>query len=426
MPTDRPRSGKPDTAAAATTSIPVVLVDDSRVSRRFLRSALESTPEFEVVGEASNGREAVAQVERLRPAAVLMDLDLPIMNGMEAIERIMAIRPTPIVVYSAFVDADHSANVMEALAAGAVDVFAKPEWGEGGRLDEHADELRRRLRVAARVKVITHPRGRLRGADPGVRDLKASAVPALPAEAPPAQATAEQRPVARTAVKAPGPASTVALPDTPSASTSRPDRRRATEKIEPRTTITQLVAIGASTGGPQALATVLSNLPADFSPAILVVQHMAEGFIPGLVSWLDGLLALRVVQGESGRRLQPGTITVAPSGRNLLVQTRLRVVCEPAPAKQFHIPGIDASFTSVAEAVGAEAVGVLLTGMGRDGAVGLKAMRDRGATTLGQDEATSAVYGMPQAGFELGAVEHQLPIGEIGPALLTLVQGTSA
>ncbi len=116
---------------------------------------------------------------------------------------------------------------------------------------------------------------------------------------------------------------------------------------------------------------------------------MAEGFIPGLVSWLDGLLPLPVVQGESGRRLQPGTITIAPSGRNLLVRDQLRVVCEPAPEKQFHVPGIDASFASIADSVGDGAIGVLLTGMGRDGAVGLKAMRDRGATTLGQDEATS-------------------------------------
>ena len=408
MTPERPTGAKSAPATVTAPSVSIVLVDDSRVQRRFLRSALEATTEFEVVGEASNGREAVAMVERLGPAAVLMDLELPVMNGIEAIERIMASRPTPIVVYSAFVDAAHSANAIEALAAGAVDVFAKPEWGEGGRLDEHADEIRRRLRVAASVRVITHPRGRLRGTDQADR--------ALPQ--PPAAGTRGTS--AKPAVKA-APAKAVKAPAARAGS-----RKRATEGITPRATVTQLVAIGASTGGPQALATVLSHLPRDFSPAILVVQHMAEGFIPGLVSWLDGLLELPVVQGESGRRLQPGTITVAPSGKNLLVRDRLRVVCEPAPEKQFHVPGIDASFVSVADAVGEEAIGVLLTGMGRDGAVGLKAMRERGATTLGQDEATSAVYGMPHAGFEIGAVEHQLPIGEIGPALLTLVRGEPA
>jgi chemotaxis response regulator CheB len=182
-----------------------------------------------------------------------------------------------------------------------------------------------------------------------------------------------------------------------------------------------LLAIGASTGGPQALATVLGALPADFGPAVLVVQHMAEGFIPGLVSWLDQLCPLPVVMGATGRRLMPGTVTIAPSGLNLLVRDHLRVVCEPAPERQFHVPGIDASFESIAESVGAEAIGVLLTGMGRDGAAGLKAMRERGALTIGQDEATSAVYGMPAAAFAAGAVEHQLPLPEIAPLVLGLL-----
>jgi two-component system chemotaxis response regulator CheB len=360
----------------------LLLVDDSPVQRRFLRGALEASPEFCIAGEARNGREAVAMVERLRPAAVLMDLDLPVMNGIEAIERIMASRPTPIVVYSAFVDGENSTNAIEALAAGAVDVVAKPQWGEGGRLDEYADELRRRMRVASRVRVITHPRGRLRTTVPVVTRNVArdEATIGNPVTAAVAAATARR----------PG---TVAL-----------------------------LAIGASTGGPQALATLLGDLPADFAPAVLVVQHMAEGFIPGLVSWLDQICPLPVVMGATGRRLQPGTVTVAPSGLNLLVRDHLRVVCEPAPVRQFHVPGIDASFESIAASVGAEAIGVVLTGMGRDGAAGLKAMRERGAVTIGQDEATSAVYGMPAAAWAGGAVEHQLPLPEIAPLIRTLVE----
>jgi two-component system chemotaxis response regulator CheB len=167
---------------------------------------------------------------------------------------------------------------------------------------------------------------------------------------------------------------------------------------------------------------VLGALPLDFEPAVLVVQHMAEGFIPGLVSWLDDIVPMPVVMGGSGKRLQPGTVTVAPSGLNLLVRDHLRVVCEPAPERQFHVPGIDASFLSIADSVGAEAVGVMLTGMGRDGAEGLRVMRERGASTIGQDEATSAVYGMPQAAFAAGAVERQLPLPEIGAAIRTLVE----
>ena len=353
----------------------VVVVDDSPVQRRFLRGAVEADPDFTVVGEARNGKEAVALVLRLRPAVVLMDLDLPVMSGLEAIERIMAGSPTPILVYSAHVRGDEGDNALEALAAGAVDVMAKPGPDDTGSLDEYADQLRRKLRVCARVRVITHPRGRLRQEDRPVSALLAAKAPTLdpPIEAPVLEGV-------------------------------------------------KLIAIGASTGGPQAVLEVLRGLPADLTQAVLVVQHMAEGFIPGLASWLDQLVPMPVVVGGSGRRLQPGTVTIAPSGANLLVQdSRLRVMCVPPESGQFHVPGIDQCFESIATSLGPDAIGVLLTGMGRDGAVGLKAMRDRGAMTLGQDEATSTVYGMPQAAFAQGAVDRQLPIGEVGPTLLALL-----
>jgi two-component system chemotaxis response regulator CheB len=351
----------------------VVVVDDSAVQRRFVRTAVEADPSFTVVGEARNGKEAVALVARLRPAAVLMDLDLPVMSGIEAIERIMAASPTPILVYSAHVDGEQSANALEALAAGAVDVLAKPSPDDPGTLEEYADQIRRRLRVAARIRVITHPRGRLRASSPP--------------------------PSSRLSLTVPAP--------------------RADAQLRPGV---KLIALGASTGGPQALLAVLKELPVDLEQAVLVVQHMAEGFIPGLAAWLDQLVPLPVVVGGSGKRLLPGTVTIAPSGGNLLVQDdRLRVLCTAPEAGQFHVPGIDQCFTSIAEALGPDAVGVLLTGMGRDGAAGLKAMRSRGAATLGQDEATSTVYGMPQAAFALGAVERQLPVREIAPAVLELV-----
>jgi two-component system, chemotaxis family, protein-glutamate methylesterase/glutaminase len=359
--------------------VSVVVVDDSGVQRRFLRAAVEAEGDFTVVGEARNGKEAVALVSRLKPTAVLMDLDLPVMSGIEAIERIMSSTPTPILVYSAFVAGANSENALEALAAGAVDVLAKPGPDDPGTLDEYASVLRRKLRVASRVRVITHPRGRLRSQGMG------GAAPTL--------AGGVRRPL--TAAPAP----------------QEPDSARGSVR---------LVAIGASTGGPQALLTLLGQLPDDLDQAVLVVQHMAEGFIPGLASWLDGLVPLPVVVGESGRRLAPGTITIAPSGGNLIVQDeRLRVMCTPPEPGQFHVPGIDATFESVARALGPDALGVLLTGMGRDGAAGLLAMRERGALTIGQDEATSTVYGMPAAAYALGAVERQLPLPEIAPALLT-------
>ena len=368
-----------------TDPLAVVVVDDSAVQRRFLRGAIDASADFTVVGEARNGKEAVALVERLRPAAVVMDLDLPVMGGVEAIERIMCSHATPILVYSGFVTGAESSNAVAALAAGAVDVLPKPGPDDTGSLEEYADDLRRRLRVVSRIRVITHPRGRLRAAD--------SAPPAL-------SGVGARRPLTASPVSGQVPSG---------------------DPVPPHVG-TKLLVIGASTGGPQALLRVLSALPADLEQAVLVVQHMAEGFIPGLASWLDQLIPLPVHVGESGRRLVPGTVTIAPSGVNFLIQDdRLRVLCTPPEPGQFHIPGIDATMRSVAAALGPDAVGVLLTGMGRDGAAGLLAMRERGAFTIGQDEATSAVYGMPAAAAALSAIDRQLPVEEIGPALCQLL-----
>jgi two-component system chemotaxis response regulator CheB len=298
----------------------------------------------------------------------------------------MALRPTPILVYSAFVDGDDRGNAAAALAAGAVDVMAKPGGDDASRLDAVADALRRRLRVAGRIKVITHPRGKLGGTAPAViTTRRLGGHGRVPRQPPPAPAQREPT---------------------------------AADVLAPRPV--KVIAIGASTGGPQALAMLLGALPADLQSAVVVVQHMAEGFIEGLAGWLDGLCALPVTVGANGKRLQPGTVTVAPSGLNLVVHDQLRVTTQVPPVTQYHVPGIDATLSSVADAVGADAVGVLLTGMGRDGAAGLRRMRDRGAFTIAQDEPTSAVYGMPAAAVALGGVELQLPLTEIAPALRAL------
>ena len=372
----------------ATAPVSVVVVDDSSVQRRFVRMVIESDPGLALVGEARTGGDALALVERLRPQVVLMDLHLPVMNGIEAIERIMAVRPTPILVYSSFVDGDDRDNAAAALAAGAVDVMAKPGSPDGGpaNLDQYAEGLRRRLRLVGRVKVITHPRAKLGGAGARLSTHRLRRPTDL-APAAEAQRTA--------APPAPG------------------DPGLAARRVK-------VIAVGASTGGPQALATLLSELPAELEPAIVVVQHMADGFIEGLAGWLDGMCPLPVSVGSSGKRLQPGTVTIAPSGLNLVVHDQLRVTTQEPPRSQYHVPGIDVTFGSVADAVGADAVGLLLTGMGRDGAAGLKRMRDRGAFTIAQDEETSAVYGMPAAAMAIGAVDRQLPLGEIGAALRRL------
>ena len=345
----------------------VVVVGDSRNRTRTLRGLL-SAPGFVVAAEVCTALEAEAAVVEHEPGAVLLDLD-PASGGIEAIERIMGTRPTPVVVCGAM-----AAHSQAALAAGAVDVV--------GALDalpsspQYVTALRRHLRVASRVRVITHPRNRLRA-----KGLTEHMAPAAD-HTPPASAPAAARLTAGNV---------------------------------------RVVVIGASTGGPPALATILADLPADLPVPVLVVQHMADGFVEGLATWLDGLSPLPVVMAQDGRRLLPGVVHVAPAGLNTLLRPGLRVELQTPPEGQFHVPGVDAAFASAAATCGAQAVGVLLTGMGRDGAAGLRTMREAGAMTIGQDEPTSVVWGMPAAAQALGAVEAELPLPAIAAAIVTAV-----
>src|SRR5664280_1628599 len=240
-------------------------------------------------------------------------------------------------------------------AAGAVDVLVRPRCDDGGSPAEFVQELRQRLRVASRVRVIRHPRGRLRGAsaDDGRVDVR---------------------------------------------------RRAASFGQVGQPGLFQVVVIGASTGGPAALATVLRGLPPGCPAAAVVVQHMSAAFVDGLAHWLNGTCALPVEVAVDGGQLLPATVLIAPGGGNLIVNSNLTTRCQPPAVGQFHVPGIDHTLTSLAGSRGERVVGVLLTGMGRDGAAGLLALRQRGAVTIGQDEATSAVYGMPAAALALGAI----------------------
>lgn len=368
-------------ATPATPALVVVVVADSRARTRAMRGLL-SGPGFAVVAEACDAEAAEAAVVVHRADAVLLDLD-PAGCGIEAIERIMGTRPTPIVVCG-----DAAQLSRDALAAGAVDVI--------GALDalpsspQYATAVRRHVRIAARVRVITHPRNRLR-----VRG-----VPAAPAE----QGRGAPEP-ARAPVSF--------LPTLP-----EPDRAHPTG--------VRVVVIGASTGGPPALATILADLPADLPVPLLVVQHMADGFVEGLASWLDGLSPLPVVMAAHGRRLTPGMVHLAPAGRNVMLRRHLLVELRIPPPGQFHVPGVDAAFASTAATCGPHAVGVLLTGMGRDGAIGLRKMHDRGAVTIGQDEPSSVVWGMPAAAQALGAVEHEVSLAGIAAAVVAAVRESRA
>lgn len=346
------------TYASGEERIRVLVVDDSLVAREMLKHVLGSDPSIEVVGTATDGVEAVELTATLRPDLVTMDIHMPRMGGIEATERIMAYTPTPVLVVSSSVYGEGVGRAFDALACGALDVVLKPAPRDWADLDRIARDLVRRVQVLSRVRVITHVRGRRAG------------------------------------------------------------RHAAAAHVERRSGF--LVAIGASTGGPSALREVLGGLPADTPAPVLVTQHIADGFIPGLVEWLNAACALSVRVAEDGRALEPGVAYFAPTGRDLLTDGGAVRLADPSPG-QIHAPSADVLFESVARSCGHDAVGVLLTGMGSDGARGLGALRAAGAATIAQDEATSVVFGMPRSAIEIGAAERVLPLGDIADAVTELV-----
>ena len=383
--------------AGAVPSPPMtVVVVVATMARARQLERLMQDPGFVVAGVARDPETAERLVFETRPAAVLLDLEL-LDGGLEAIERIMATRPTPIVVCG-----DAAGQPQAALAAGAVDVVGPLDAPAGTA--EFAQALLRHLKMASRVPVITHPRARLR-ARQTERAERTGHLDTFPPARPDTTGAAPGREDGAVGVRA-------------GENGSRGGHARAPEARRNRPLV---VAIGASTGGPPALATILRDLPGDLPAAIVVAQHMAEGFVEGLARWLDesAELAVHVARpASSSRRV---TSIWLPAGLNLAVRPGFRVELTTPPAGQYHVPGVDVTFASVARLCGARSVGVLLTGMGRDGAKGLLAMRDAGARTLAQDEATSVVWGMPQAAMALGAVDLELSLPEIGEAIRTAV-----
>jgi two-component system, chemotaxis family, protein-glutamate methylesterase/glutaminase len=346
----------------------VLVVEDSPTVRQRLLEIVRSDPTLELVGEAGDGRTAIEICERTRPDVITMDMMLPVMSGLAATEYIMAHCPTPILVVSASINRGELFKIYEALAAGAVDVLEKPTG------NEPEGEWERRflgmVKLVSRIRVITHPRARLNG-------LR-SQLPTPPAPSP----------------------------------RSSLGRRLS------------MVAIGASTGGPGAIVEILRGLPDDFRLPILIVLHINEPFGTAFADWLDGQTTRRVSHAEDGMLIAStaGRAIVAPGGRHLVVRDgRLRLTSDPE--RHSCRPSVDTLFESVAEEYGAYAVACLLTGMGKDGALGLLRIREAGGVTIAQDETTSIVYGMPREAALLGAAQQVLRIGEIAPRLIALNTG---
>lgn len=363
-----------------TETVRVVVADDSPFVCRLLAAYLQSSDGFRVVGTALNGLRAVEQVIDLHPDVVTLDLDMPGMDGLEALERIMTECPTPVVLVSG-VSRQAADLSLKALDLGAVDFVFKYTAG----VDTDPETLRReilaRVRAASRIKVVRSLRTHRR------RDGEAA------------------------------PASSAALPNyAPLAPDTLPERHRRGDA--PPYLPGGVVVIGASTGGPVALRELMNNLPADFPAAIIIIQHMPATFTGVLAAQLDRQVPLTVRQANQGDYLRPGLALVAPGGYHLLLGSDLRVELNQGPEIGGHRPSIDVTMQSVAQLYGARAQGVLLTGMGDDGSLGLMSIHSKGGKTFVQDEASCVVNGMPQRAVEKGVVDHIAPPDTIAHLLV--------
>jgi two-component system chemotaxis response regulator CheB len=342
--------------------IRALVVDDSPTSRALLVAILRADEEIEVVGQAANGLEAVEMVKRLHPDIVTMDVHMPKLDGFAATKRIMVEAPTPILITTS-VDPRVLSVSLEAVRAGALAVHAKPGDPRSGTFDEEARELVRQVKAMSQVKVVRHY---VRAPEP---------TPSVPP-----------------------PLSALALHDLPA----------------------DIVAIAASTGGPAAIHRLLTTVPADFPVPILVVQHISRGFIPGFAGWLDKASPLRVKAAQDGEALEPGTVYVAVDDHHLALSASRRIHLSAAGAVGGFRPSGTVLFESAAAAFGSRAVAVILTGMGRDGVDGLRAIRRAGGRTVAESEATAVVYGMPGAAVSAGLADFILPLDQLCAAIAGL------
>ena len=338
--------------------IRVLLVDDSAVVRKLLRAIFAQDDAFEVMGEAANGVEAVAQVRRERPGLIAMDLEMPLMGGVDAIEEIMSFCPVPILVVTDFANAQHA---YAAVAHGALEVVAKSALTE-----KQVDAFLARARLIASIPVITH-----------VKSLRHHS-----------------------------PKAKLAMAPQPTGS-GLPQRR-------------PVFGLTSSTGGPQALCRVLSQLPVDFNCPILIAQHVIPGFAAGMAKWLATESSLPIKLAEQGEPILPGQVYLSPSESHLSVAAGDRIDLLALRQGDTYRPSCDVLLESMATVFGKRSVGIILTGMGSDGARGLARVKAVGGTTWAQDEASSVVYGMNRVAIESGAVQQVLALDDIAAAMVQL------
>ncbi len=352
--------------------IKVLIVDDSALIRKMLSKIIDAQPDMRVVGTAGDPIAAREMIRNLEPDVLTLDVEMPKMNGLDFLERLMRLRPLPVIMVSTLTQRD-SEVALHALELGAVDFVSKPQLDIVTGLQDYALEITSKIRAASTARIRRRPAAAI-----GPKQKTDAVLP----------------------------------------------------KLSNHTALTEkLIVIGASTGGTEAIKDVLMQMPSD-CPAILITQHMPEGFTKLFAARLDSLCRIRVKEAEHGERAVPGHAYIAPGGRHLSVRksgANYVVTLSDEPAVHHHRPSVEVLFRSAAQHVGANAIGIMLTGMGKDGATAMLDMKHAGARNIAQDEATCVVFGMPKEAIAAGGVHEELPLGAIAGRVLTLLNaGTAA
>lgn len=352
----------------------MVVVDDSALVRSLLAEIINRQLDMQCVGTANDPLVAREMIRELDPDVITLDVEMPRMDGIDFLGRLMRLRPTPVVMISTLTERGAEVT-MRALELGAVDFVAKPRVGLASGLNELASQIVDKIRVAAVAQVRRAP---AREASPGV---------------------------------APGAAAVTSVP--------------TSHGLLGRVSTEKLICIGASTGGTEAIKEVLIQMPAD-SPAIVITQHMPPGFTTSFAARLNGLCQITVKEATNGERIIPGHAYIAPGGTQFHVSrsgANYVAVVDDGPAVNRHKPSVEVLFKSAAAVVGRNAFGIMLTGMGNDGAAAMREMKDAGSYNYVQDEASCIVFGMPREAIAHGAADEVLPLGQIGPALIARLRG---
>jgi len=352
--------------------IKVVVVDDSALVRSLLAEIINKQPDMRCIGTANDPLQAREIIRELNPDVITLDVEMPKMDGLEFLSRLMRLRPMPVVMVSTLTE-QGADTTLRALEMGAVDFVAKPRIGVATGLQTLGDEIVEKIRIASKARVTRHVHSPAPAASPGAVTAAATAIPKAPWAG-----------------------------------------RLSTEKV---------ICIGASTGGTEAIKDILVELPAD-APAIVITQHMPAGFTTSFAARLDSLCKMRVAEAVNGQRILPGHVYIAPGGTQFSIErsgANYVAVVDDSPPVNRHKPSVEVLFRSCARVLGPNAIGVMLTGMGGDGAVAMKEMRDAGSYNVAQDEASCVVFGMPKMAIQHGAVHEVLPLKSIAKALMDRV-----